>query len=96
MQQSYTPAVTLGTTLAAVTAARNTVVDYLACANNHTADIAVTVQDGNGKTWLPAVVMPAGQLTVIPIPEGGLTFFGGLLASAATAGKVDCWIRMVA
>lgn len=74
--------------------AQTAVIDYLAFANTHSAGIAVTVQDGDGKVFLPGSIVDAGTLMVIPIPEGGLWFNGGVKWKAATTNKVDAWIRV--
>ena len=89
-----TKAVTLTDVLAAA-ATKDCWVEYLAFANTDLDnDIGVTVQDGNGKTLVPGTAMAAGQLTEVPIPEGGVFFSGGLKWKAATAAKIDAWVRL--
>jgi hypothetical protein len=86
-------AVTLGAALSTFYAG-NCVIEYMAFANTHNADIKVTVKDGNGKTFLPGVTVAAGETEIVKIPEGGLFFHGGLKWMAATADKVDAWVRL--
>lgn len=93
MQTIWKNASTLTGSLVTIVA-QTSVVDYLAFANTHSAGIAVTVQDGNGKSFLPGSIVDAGTLMVIPIPDGGLLFFGGVQWKAATTDKVDAWIRI--
>ena len=71
------------------------IVDFLAFANKSISDVQVWVIDGTGKTLLPGVTMPAGGLTVIPIPEGGLRFSDGLQWRASVGGAIDAWARLI-
>jgi hypothetical protein len=87
------PAATLPTVLTVVYP-RDCCVEYVAFMNRHTADVAVTVQDGNGIKMLSQITMPAGAYSPVDIPEGGLFFSKGISWSAASGALVDGWIRV--
>ena|SRR5690349_17536924 len=72
---------------------RSANVEYIALNNTNTTDALVTIQDGNGQVFYnQAAGAPAGQLTTIALPEGGLLFSGGLQWKSDTTG-VTGWLR---
>lgn len=73
-------------------------VDAISFMNNHTADLTVTVKDGNGKVFEKALTIPLGTRQQLPLSQAGnplqqgVFFAGGLKISASTTALIDAWI----
>lgn len=91
------PAFTLTTSLTTYIQV-SCMLDNLSITNNDTVDRTVTIKDGAGKVFEPALTVIAGTRYQLPLSQDGqplqqsFFFAGGLVMSGEVANKLDVFL----